>query len=49
MLRRRAGQVAALVVVLSSAASAQKPLTLDDVYDPSGRVNFNGSPATGLT
>jgi dipeptidyl-peptidase-4 len=42
--------VTALVLLsLSAAALAQeKLLTLDDIYDPVKRVNFSGSPPTGL-
>ena len=46
--RRRACQVGTLILALSGTASAQKPLTLDDIYGPATRVNFNGNPATGL-
>ena len=47
--RRRV--VLALVVLLgfASALSAQqKLLTLDELYDPKAKVNFSGSPPTGL-
>jgi dipeptidyl-peptidase-4 len=43
----RVGWLAALTIVLVTAAPAaqQKSLTLDDIYGPTGRVNFSGAPA----
>jgi dipeptidyl-peptidase-4 len=38
-------------VALAATTSAQAPpraLTIDAIYDPEGRVDFSGSPATGL-
>ena len=40
---------ALLLIVSSSAAAQQKLLTIDEVYDPDRRVNFSGSPTTGLS
>ena len=38
------------ILFLNSSASVQdKLLTLDDLYDPEKRVNFNGAPPSGLT
>jgi len=39
--------VLALVVARTSAAQ-QKLLTIDDIYDPQKRANFDGHPMTGL-
>jgi len=48
-LRRRVWLPIALVFILASAAHAQpRPLTLDDIYDPDTRVNFNGNPPASL-
>ena len=48
-LRRRVWLPIALVFILASAAHAQqRPLTLDDIYDPDTRVNFNGNPPAAL-
>src|SRR5204863_3799693 len=33
----------ALILLSISAAAQQKPLTLDDIYDPVKRVNFSGT------
>ncbi len=50
MQRLRLWVVSALVFLfLATITSAQdKLLTLDDLYDPQKRVNFNGNPPTGL-
>jgi dipeptidyl-peptidase-4 len=41
---------AAVLLIQSSAALAQnKLLTIDDIFDPEKRVDFSGSPPTGLT
>jgi dipeptidyl-peptidase-4 len=47
--RRAARALATLAVLLAAlpAAAQQKPLTLDDIYDPQRKVDF-GRPATGL-
>ncbi len=47
----RSGAVtAALVCTLATIAGAQpRPLTLDDIYDPSRRINFAGTPLPALT
>src|SRR5262245_16409063 len=39
----------AATLFLNFSASAQdRPLTLDDLYDPEKRVNFSGNPPPGL-
>ena len=48
ILGRRFGRALALAILLSSTVSAQKALTLDDIYDPDGRMNFSGRPVNGL-
>jgi dipeptidyl-peptidase-4 len=40
---------AAIWLVVVASAAAQKRLTLDDIYDPSKRVNFNGDPQPAVT
>jgi dipeptidyl-peptidase-4 len=37
------------LILVSSAIAQDKLLTLDDLYDPAKRVNFNGAPPIGLT
>ncbi len=37
-----------LVLVAALPASAQRLLTLDDIYDPEQRIDFNGNAPTGL-
>jgi dipeptidyl-peptidase-4 len=45
-LRRRVWLPIALIFAVAVAARAQQPLlTLDDIYDPDTRANFNGNPA----
>ena len=39
----------AILFLTSSASVQDKLLTLDDIYDPEKRVNFNGAPPYGLT
>jgi dipeptidyl-peptidase-4 len=41
--------VAALLLCSLPAAAQQRLLTLDDLYDPQKRVDFNGAPPVGLT
>ena len=43
----RYGFLTALTILLASAVpvAQQKPLTLDDIYGPTNRVNFSGAPA----
>jgi dipeptidyl-peptidase-4 len=41
--------LASALTVAAGAAAQQKLLTLDDVYDPAKRVNFNGRPAPSIT
>jgi dipeptidyl-peptidase-4 len=49
---RRGGRRALLVILMLAwplaAAAQQKPLTLDDLYDPQKRVDFVGTVPTGL-
>jgi dipeptidyl-peptidase-4 len=46
---RLAGLLVSACLCLSRPLAAQqKPLTLDDIYSPSARVNFSGAPAPGL-
>ena len=50
-MRRSILSIAALLTLLSFAsfASAQeKLLTIDDIFDPAKKVDFSGSPASGL-
>ena len=49
--RRVARAVAALALLLAAGAASaqQKPLTLDDIYDPQRKVDFGGQPVTGLS
>ena len=42
--RRRAWLPFVLLLVSAVAAAQQKPLTLDDIYDPGKKVNFSGNP-----
>jgi len=42
------GACAVALLLIASAASAQKTLTLDDIFDPDKRVKFSGNPVTGL-
>jgi dipeptidyl-peptidase-4 len=51
MRPRPARAFAALAVLLAAlpAAAQQKPLTLDDIYDPQKKVDFGGQPMTGLS
>lgn len=45
-------KLASTILVLSLAANSlaqQKLLTIDDIFDPVKKVNFNGSPQQGLT
>jgi dipeptidyl-peptidase-4 len=47
----RSRKILALVSILvwiSSASAQQKLLTLDELFDPRSKVNFSGSPPTGL-
>lgn len=37
-----------ILVWISSASAQQKLLTLDELFDPKSKVNFSGSPPTGL-
>ncbi|HZS07250.1 MAG TPA: S9 family peptidase [Blastocatellia bacterium] len=39
----------ALLVITVTVAAQDKLLTIDDIYDPAKRVNFNGNPPPGLT
>lgn len=51
MIRRLRSVPAALALVALAAAVAsaqQKPLTIDDLYDPGRRVAFGGHPVSGL-
>src|SRR4051794_30012344 len=34
-----------LALVAATASAQQRPLTLDDIYSPTTRVNFSGTPA----
>lgn len=46
---RKGSFLAFLILLLAPAVMAQnKLLTLDDLYDPAKRVNFNGTPPMGL-
>jgi len=49
-LRRRQGAFAVVFLCFfaSAAAAQQKLLTLDELFDPRSKVNFSGSPPTGL-
>src|SRR6185295_15255013 len=50
-LTRRARFVTALALgglLPAAAAAQQKSLTLDDIYDPEKKVDFDGTPPTGL-
>ena len=51
-IARPAGRAGSLLLggllTCSAAAAQQKPLTLDDIYDPDRKVDFGGAPATGL-
>ena len=47
--RRVCLPIVLLVVAATAAAAQQRLLTLDNIYDPDRRVNFNGNPVTGLT
>jgi dipeptidyl-peptidase-4 len=49
--RRVARAVATLALLLAAGAASaqQKPLTLDDIYDPQKKVDFGGQPVTGLS
>ena len=38
----------ALLALAPPAVAQQKPLSLDDIYDPETKVEFGGRPATGL-
>jgi dipeptidyl-peptidase-4 len=38
----------ALICLCSAAVAQEKLLTIDDIYDPAKKVNFNGSPPLGL-
>ena len=44
-------RIASLILVLFSftVVAQDKLLTLDDIYDPAKRINFNGNALTGLT
>jgi dipeptidyl-peptidase-4 len=46
---RKAGWAVLLAIVCSGTAAAQRRLTLDDLYDPASRTNFNGRATVGLT
>jgi dipeptidyl-peptidase-4 len=49
-LLRRATAAAALVMAVGGAAAAQqRALTIDDIYDPSTRVNFSGTSVGDLS
>ncbi|MEW6207368.1 MAG: S9 family peptidase [Acidobacteriota bacterium] len=45
---RFASVILALILVSSSAQAQNKLLTIDDLFDPEKRINFNGSPPAGL-
>src|SRR4029453_15220919 len=47
--RRRAWSVAVWLVAVSSVAAQQKPLTLDDIYDPDKRIRFSGNPSPAIS
>jgi dipeptidyl-peptidase 4 len=47
--RRLAWSVAVWLVAVSSVAAQQKPLTLDDIYDPDKRIRFSGSPSPAIS
>jgi dipeptidyl-peptidase-4 len=47
--RPRLVLTAALILVSTAATAQQKLLTIDDIYDPAKRVNFSGTPPSGLT
>src|SRR5262249_33864830 len=46
---RHAALAAIFATLAVAAAAQQKPLTIDDIYDPDGRMNFNGSAPSDLS
>src|SRR6266496_2429107 len=43
--RRRFSLPFVLAFVAATVSAQQRPLTLDDIYSPTARVNFSGTPA----
>src|SRR6476620_7836070 len=37
------------LVTVSSVAAQQKPVTLDDIYDPGQRIRFSGNPSPAIS
>jgi hypothetical protein len=50
-VRRSLLSIAAFLTLISLASAAraqEKPLTIDDIFDPAKKVDFGGAPVTGL-
>src|SRR5215471_1640478 len=48
MLRRTTLVCLALVMVTFDLSAQQRPLALEDIYEPGRQLNFSGAPVTGL-